>query len=222
MQIELTPLWLSFRLATITTIVLLIIGVPVAYGLSYWKSRFKFLLEGILSLPLVLPPSVLGFYLLIAFAPNSPLGATVKGLFGYQLVFTFGGMVVASVIYSFPFMVQPIQTALENLPPSLREAAYTLGKTRLQTLYYILLPNIKTALLSGIVLSFAHTVGEFGVILMIGGNIPGVTRVASLAVYDSVESLNYAEAHFYSIILLLSSLVVITFVYAVNKRKKNV
>lgn len=222
MAIELTPLWLSFKLATLTTLLLLIIGVPAAYALAFWKSRFKFLIEGVFSLPLVLPPSVLGFYLLMAFAPDSPLGTVIGNLFDYQLVFSFGGMVVASIIYSFPFMVQPVQTALENLPASLREAAYTLGKTRLQTFYYVLLPNIKTALLSGIVLSFAHTVGEFGVILMIGGNIPGKTRVASLAVYDSVESLNYSEAHFYSFILLISSLIVITLVYAINRRKNYV
>lgn len=220
MSIELTPLWLSFKLASVTTFVLILIGIPLAYGLAYWKSGIKFLFEAILSLPLVLPPSVLGFYLLIAFAPDSYIGSLVGSLFDYQLVFTFGGMVVASVIYSLPFMVQPVQTALENLPESLREAAYTLGKTQIQTVFYVLLPNIKTALLSGIVLSFAHTVGEFGVILMIGGNIPGETRVASLAVFDAVESLNYEEAHFYSLILLLSSLVIITFVYAVNKKKK--
>lgn len=220
MDFDFLPITLSFKLAGITSILLLVMGIPVAYLLAASKSKFKFIIEAILSLPLVLPPSVLGFYLLIAFAPNSVLGRMVDNLFGLSLVFSFEGMVVASIIYSFPFMVQPVQTALENLPKSITEASYTLGKSRFKTLIHVLLPNIKPAILVGTVLSFAHTVGEFGVVLMIGGNIPGETRVASLAVFDEVESLNYNQAHFYSVILLISSFFIITLVYWINKRNK--
>ena len=191
----------------------------MAYALSKSKSKLKFLLEGILSLPLVLPPSVLGFYLLLALAPDSAIGRFVESTLGLRLVFSFEGMVIASIIYSFPFMIQPIQTALEKLPTSLTEASYTLGKSKLQTLLKVQLPNIKPAILVGTVLSFAHTVGEFGVVLMIGGNIPGETRVAALAVYDEVESLNYNLAHFYSLILLISSFLIITLVYWINRKK---
>jgi len=220
MNFDLLPIVLSFKLAAITSLLLLIIGIPIAYLLASSKSKFKFLLEAVLSLPLVLPPSVLGFYLLLAFAPDSVIGKIADSLFGLRLVFSFEGIVVASIIYSFPFMVQPIQTALENLPNSLTEAAYTLGKSRFKTLVHVLLPNIKPAILVGTVLSFAHTVGEFGVVLMIGGNIPGETRVASLAVFDEVESLNYEQAHFYSIILLISAFLIITLVYWINRRNR--
>jgi len=220
MDFDILPIVLSFKLAAITSILLLIIGVPVAYLLASSKSKFKFILEAVLSLPLVLPPSVLGFYLLLAFAPDSTIGKMVDSIFGLSLVFTFEGIVVASIIYSFPFMIQPVQTALENLPKSITEASYTLGKSRFRTLIHVLLPNIKPAILVGTVLSFAHTVGEFGVVLMIGGNIPGETRVASLAVFDEVESLNYGQAHFYSIILLISSFLIITLVYWINRRNK--
>ena len=218
MTIELHPLWLSLKLALITSLILFIIGVPVAYFLSQSKWRYKFLLEALFSLPLVLPPSVLGFYLLISFSPNDGLGLFLKETFDIQLVFTFAGLVFGSIIYSFPFMVQPIQAAMENLPVSLSEAAFTMGKSRLETLWYVILPNIKPALLSGVVLSFAHTMGEFGVVLMLGGNIPEVTRVASLAVFDEVEALNYSAAHFYAAVLLVSSFVIITITYWLNKQ----
>lgn len=220
MDFNFSPILLSFKLAAVTSVLLLIIGIPTAYLLAVSKSKAKFLLEGALSLPLVLPPSVLGFYLLLLLAPDSTIGKIIESLFGIQMVFTFEGIVFASIIYSFPFMVQPIHTALENLPKSITEASYTLGKSRFQTLIHVLLPNIKPAILVGIVLSFAHTVGEFGVILMIGGNIPGETRVASLAVFDEVESLNYEQAHFYSIILLIASFIVITLVYWINRRNR--
>ena len=220
MDFDFLPITLSFKLAAITSFLLLIIGIPIAYLLASSKSRIKFMFEAILSLPLVLPPSVLGFYLLLAFAPDSYIGKMASDIFGLSLVFTFEGIVIASIIYSFPFMVQPIQSALENLPQSITEASYTLGKSRFQTLVYVLLPNIKPAILVGTVLSFAHTVGEFGVVLMIGGNIPGETRVASLAVFDEVESLNYDQAHFYSLILLISSFLIIMLVYWINRRNK--
>ena len=219
-ELDLQPIILSFKLAIITSILLLLIGIPVAFLLSRSTAKFKFLFEGVLSLPLVLPPSVLGFYLLLVLGSKSPIGSAIESLLGLRLVFSFEGIVVASIIYSFPFMVQPIQTALERLPNSLTEASYILGKSELQTLLKVQLPNIRPAILVGFVLSFAHTIGEFGVVLMIGGNIPGETRVAALAVYDEVESLNYGHAHIYSLILLISSFTIITIVYWINRTKK--
>ncbi len=211
-------LWLTFKLAAVTTSLLLLIGIPLAYALSSWSSRWKPAVEALVSMPLVLPPTVLGFYLLLAFSPESPLGSWLEAWFGLQLVFTFQGLVLGSVIYSLPFMVQPIQAGFEKLPPYLAEASYTLGKSRWRTLWRVLLPNIKPSLLSGIVLSFAHTVGEFGVILMIGGNIPGITRVASIAIYDEVEGLNYGLANQYALVLASFTFLILLLVYTANKR----
>jgi molybdate transport system permease protein len=211
-------LWLTFKLATITTMVLLIIGIPLGYWLSQSKSRLKPVWEALVSMPLVLPPTVLGFYLLLTFSPQSALGAWLDSQLGIRLVFTFSGLVLGSIIYSLPFMVQPIQAGFENLPTHLAEAAYTLGKSKRETLLRVLLPNIKSSLLSGIVLSFAHTVGEFGVILMIGGNIPGETRVASIAIYDEVEGLNYAVANQYASVLFIFAFVILLMVYTINRR----
>ena len=218
MEFDLQPIVLSFKLALITSFFLLLIGIPVAYFLAHTKSKVKFLFEAILSLPLVLPPTVLGFYLLLVLAPDTFIDKTLEATFGLRLVFSFEGIVLASIIYSFPFMVQPIQIALEKLPKSLSEASYTLGKSKLKTFTHVLVPNIKPAIITGSILSFAHTLGEFGVVLMIGGNIPGETRVASLAVYDEVEALNYNQAHVYAMILLLSSFLIITLVYWFNKK----
>ncbi|MDX1942798.1 MAG: molybdate ABC transporter permease subunit [Saprospiraceae bacterium] len=213
-------LLLTFELAIITTALLFLIGVPLAYVLSSLRFKWKPVLEAFVSLPLVLPPTVLGFYLLIAFGPSSWLGAWLQDYFDLRLVFTFTGLVIGSVIYSLPFMVQPVQSGLENLPPNLAEASYSLGKSRIETFFKVLLPNIKPSLLTGAVLSFAHTVGEFGVILMIGGNIPGETRVASIAIYDEVESLNYALANRYALVLLIFSFVILMVVYTFNQRAK--
>lgn len=212
-------LGLTLQLATFTTIILLIIGIPIAYFLAFSKFRFKPVLEALVGLPLVLPPTVLGFYLLIAFGPNSGLGQFLSYYLNIKLVFTFAGLVIGSVIYSLPFMIQPLQAGFQNLPVHLAEASYVLGKSKWETLFKILLPNIKSALLTGIVLSFAHTVGEFGVILMIGGNIPGKTRVASIAVYDEVESLNYALANQYAITLVLFSFSILWLVYFFNRKR---
>lgn len=212
------PIWLTFRLASITTVLLLLVGIPLAAWLSATKIKLKPLIEAITSMPLVLPPSVLGFYFLLAFSPNSTLGQWLEKAFNLRLVFSFEGLVVASMIYSLPFMVHPIQAGLENLPSSWQEASFTLGKSRTTTLFRVLLPNIKPALLTGIVLSFAHTIGEFGLVLMIGGNLPGQTRVASIAIYDEVETLNYAAAHSYAALLLVISLVILVLVYRFNKR----
>lgn len=211
-------LWLTFQLAGTTTVFLLFIGVPIAYLLAYSKWRIKPLLEALISMPLVLPPTVLGFYLLLAFSPESALGLWLDQWLGLRLVFTFQGLVVGSIIYSLPFMVQPIQSGFEHLPVHLAEASYVLGKTKRETLFRVLLPNIKHSLLTGIVLSFAHTVGEFGVILMIGGNIPGETRVASIAIYDEVEGLNYALANQYALVLVAFTFSILLCVYGINRR----
>ncbi|XHR94368.1 molybdate ABC transporter permease subunit [Mucilaginibacter sp. UC70_90] len=177
----------------------------------------KIVAEAIITMPLVLPPSVLGFYLLLAFSPQHGLGKWLHDTFDVQLVFSFPGLVLASVIYSMPFMVGPVKSALQQLPVSLAEASYTLGKTEWQTFRYVLLPNIKPSLLTAAVLTFAHTLGEFGVVLMIGGNIPGVTRLASIAVYDSVEKMDYASANNYSLILFSITFILVIAVFIFNK-----
>jgi molybdate transport system permease protein len=212
------PLWLTFRLAAVTTLILCVIGVPFAWWLATTCTRFKPMLEALVSMPLVLPPSVLGFYLLLAFSPQHGIGRFLESTVGVRLAFSFEGLVVASVIFSFPFLVHPVQSGFQNLPASLTEAAYTLGKSRWQTFLRVLLPNIKPSLLAGVVLAFAHTIGEFGVVLMIGGNLPGETRVASIAIYDEVESLNYATANFYALVLFAVCFAILFTVYAVNKR----
>lgn len=213
-----TPLFLSLQLAFVTTVCLFLIGVPLAYWLSDMKSRFKPVFESLISLPLVLPPTVLGFYLLLAFSPNSWVGNFLKNTIGLDLIFSFTGLVIGSIIYSLPFMVHPIQAGFNNLPSNLAEASYVLGKSKWTTLTKVLLPNIKPALWSGIILSFAHTIGEFGVVLMIGGNIPGQTRVASIAIYDEVESLNYAAAHQYAGLLFLICFSILLLVFYNNKQ----
>lgn len=213
-----SPLLLSLELAFITTLCLFIIGIPIAAKLAFSSARYKFLLEAIVSLPLVLPPTVLGFYLLIAFSKNSLIGGFLYTYFDIQVLFSFGGLVFASILYSLPFMVQPIQAGLENLPISLSEAAYTMGKSKREVLCFVLLPNIKPALLTGLVLSFAHTIGEFGVVLMIGGKISGETLVASIAVYDEVEALNYVQANFYAMLLLGTSFIILGITYFINAR----
>ncbi len=210
------PLILTFKLALVTTLLLLVLSVPLAYWLAYTRSRVKPVVESLVSMPLVLPPTVLGFYFLIAFSPGNAFGQWLNEWLGIKLVFSFPGLVIASLIYSLPFMVHPIQSGLSSLPESLREAAWVLGKTRLQTLFRVLLPNIKASLLTGIVLAFAHTVGEFGVVLMIGGSIPGSTRVASIAIYDEVEALNYEAANFYSGVLFAITFSILMAVYLVN------
>jgi molybdate transport system permease protein len=215
---DLQPLLLTFRLAAITTAILLAIGIPLAYWIAHTRIRLKPVVETLVSMPLVLPPSVLGFYLLLAFSPQNAFGQWLEQWFHLRLVFSFEGLVIGSVIFSLPFMVQPVQAGFQNLPASLIEASRTLGKPDIVTLFRVLLPNIKPALLSGTVLSFAHTVGEFGVILMIGGNIPGVTKVASIAIYDEVESLNYAAANFYAFVLFAVTFAILLTVYVVNKK----
>ena len=215
-MINFQPLILSFELALITTAILFFIAVPLAYWLAKNELKIKPFISAIVSMPLVLPPTVLGFYLLIAFSPAHFFGGFIEKLFNIRLVFSFEGLILASMIYSLPFMVNPIQSGFESLPASLEEASYTLGKSKLKTLIKILLPNIKPSLITGIVLSFAHTIGEFGVVLMIGGNIPGKTRVASLAIYDEVESLNYHTANIYAVILFAITFIILLTVYIYN------
>lgn len=210
------PIILTFELAFITTLLLLLISVPLAYWLSNTRTKVKPLIETLVSMPLVLPPTVLGFYLLIVFSPSRGLGNWLNEVLGLQLVFSFEGLVVASIIYSLPFMVHPIQSGFSNLPPSLSEASYVLGKSRVTTLFKVLLPNMRPSLITGIVLAFAHTIGEFGVVLMIGGSIPGETRVASISIYEEVEALNYGLANTYSLILFAVTFAILFLVYLVN------
>ena len=217
-MIDPQPLILTFQLAVITTLILLVISIPVAYGLSSWRSVFRPFVEAIISMPLVLPPTVLGFYLLLAFSPSNAFGSWLDKWLDIRLIFTFEGLVVASVIYSLPFMVQPIQSGFSHLSPHLKEASYTLGKSKITTLFQVLLPNMKTSLLTGIILSFAHTIGEFGVVLMIGGSIPGKTKVASIAIYEEVELMNYPAANGYSLILFAITFIILWVVYSFNRR----
>lgn len=214
-MINWTPILLTFRLALVTTALLLVVSLPLAYWLAHTRSRLKPVAETLVSMPLVLPPTVLGFYLLLALSPQYALGNALDSI-GLRLIFSFEGLVIASMLYSLPFMVQPIQAGFSNLPASLTEAAYTMGKSKLTTLWRVLLPNLRPSLLTGIVLAFAHTIGEFGVVLMIGGNIPSKTKVASIAIYDEVEALNYAAANAYSLFLLAVSFLILLAVYTIN------
>jgi len=216
---DLTPIWLTLKLASITTLVLLLIGLPLAYWLSKGRSIVKIILEAIITMPLVLPPSVLGFYLLLAFSPQHGIGKWLHEIFNIQFVFSFQGLILASIIYSMPFMIGPIKSALQQLPLSLSQASYTLGKTERQTFIKVLLPNIRSSVLTAVILTFAHTLGEFGVVLMIGGNIPNVTRVASIAVYDSVENMDYHAANVYSLILFSITFIMVISVFVFNKYK---
>lgn len=207
------PIILTLKLSLTTTVILLFISIPLASWLSRTKTRLKPVIETLVSLPLVLPPTVIGFYLLVAFSPSNSFGSWLDESLGMRFVFSFEGLVVASVLYSLPFMVQPIQSGLKNLSPLLTEASYSLGKSKTTTLIKVQLPNIKASLLTGIVLAFTHTIGEFGVVLMIGGSIPDKTKVASIAIYEEVESLNYGSAHAYSLFLLCSTFIILLAVY---------
>ncbi len=218
-MIDFAPFILTLELAVITTIVLLFIAAPIAYFLANTKSKLKPIYESIVALPLVLPPSVLGFYFLLAFSDNGFLGKTWIALFDTKLAFSFWGLVIGSVIFSLPFMTHPLLSGFESVDKNLKNAAMTLGKSPLEIFFRVELPLIKSPLITGTVLAFAHTVGEFGVVLMIGGNIEGVTRVASIAIYDKVESFEYASAHIYSGILFAFSFVVLFFVYKFNKKR---
>ncbi len=209
---------LTARLATLTSLILILIGVPVALWLAFSPRRWKFLVESAVGMPLVLPPTVLGFYLLVAFGSDTALGRWYERFTGSTLAFTFGGLVVASVIYSLPFAVQPMLASLRGVDRRLIDAARTLGAGKWKIYSQIVLPLAWPGLLTGVMLSFAHTVGEFGVVLMVGGNIPGATRTLSIDIYDQVQSLNYASANQTALVLLVFSYVLLCAIYALNRR----
>jgi len=211
-------LWLSVRLAGCVAAILLALGMPLAYWLAQTKWRGKFLVESVIALPLVLPPTVLGFYLLVAMGANGPLGKLWTAWFGHTLAFTFLGLVVASVLYSLPFAVQPLAVAFESVDARLLDAAAVLGAGRWRTFREIILPLSIRGVVTAAVLSFAHTLGEFGVVLMVGGNIPGITRTISIDIYDHVQSLDYGAANRMAVALLLISFAVLASIYAVNRR----
>ncbi|OLB98592.1 MAG: molybdenum ABC transporter permease subunit [Nitrospirae bacterium 13_1_40CM_62_7] len=213
-----TAIILTLKLATLTALILLIIGLPLAYWLSFSRWRWKFLIESVVALPLVLPPTVLGFYILVAIGPHSPLGQFYTSLVGHPLPFTFEGLLFASILYSLPFAVQPFATAFEQIDRRLLEASWTLGVSRLKTFFKLMVPLAKAGVVTGFVLSFAHTLGEFGVVLMVGGNIEGETRTVSIDIYDEVQALNYAGVARTALFLLAISYSVLLAVYAMNRR----
>jgi len=217
-QADLAALILSLKLALVTTVILLVIGTPTAWWLARSRWRFRYLAEAIVALPLVLPPTVLGFYLLLLLGPHGPLGALMAILGGRSLAFTFSGLVIGSVIYSLPFVVQPLQNAFTAVGRRPLEVAATLRAAPLDRFFTIAVPLARPGFITAAVLGFAHTLGEFGVVLMIGGNVPGATRVASIAIYDHVESLDYLHAHWLSGTLVFLSFVMLVTVYAVNRR----
>ncbi|HTR65047.1 MAG TPA: molybdate ABC transporter permease subunit [Terriglobales bacterium] len=210
--------WLTFRLAALVAGVLAILGLPVAYWISFSRWRWKFIAEAVVALPIVLPPTVLGFYVLVALGPRSPLGRMWQGLTGHTLAFTFEGLVIGSLIYSLPFAVQPFAASFAGVDSRLMAASATLGASRLQTFFRVILPLSVPGLVTGVALSFAHTMGEFGVVLMVGGNIPGVTRTVSIDIYDKVQAVDYAAANQTALVLLLISFVVLSLVYGLNRR----
>jgi molybdate transport system permease protein len=215
---DLSPIWISLQLASVTVVVLLVLGTPLAWWLAHTRSRSRAVVEAIVALPLVLPPTVLGFYLLILLGPAGAIGGFWVELTGTTLTFSFLGLVIASVIYSFPFAVQPLQTAFEAVGRAPLEAAATLGAGPLDTFLRVASPLALRGYVSAIVLAFAHTLGEFGVVLMVGGNIPGVTKVISIAIFEQVETLTYNQAHYLSFGLLAFSFVVLFSVYVINRR----
>ena len=213
-----TALTLTFELALISTIILLVIGTPIAWWLSQTKVRFKSLIETLVALPIVLPPTVLGFYLLIFLGPQGSVGKLVSYLGGPSLIFSFTGLVIGSIVYSMPFVIQPLQHAFSVIDKRADETAATIGFSRLRRFFYLFLPLSKTGYLSAFVLGFAHTLGEFGIVLMIGGNIPGETQVASISIYNYVEMLEYDKAHTLSLLLLLISFTLLAIIYSLRIR----
>jgi molybdate transport system permease protein len=210
--------WLTMRLASLVAGILVILGLPVASWITYSRWRWKFLIEAVVALPIVLPPTVLGFYVLLALGPHGPLGRGWLALTGHTLAFTFEGLVIGSVVYSLPFAVQPFAASFAAVDPRLIAASATLGVSRLSTFFRVILPLSVPGLVTGMALSFAHTMGEFGVVLMVGGNIPGVTRTVSIQIYDQVQAFNYAAANHTALILLAISFFVLSLVYGLNRR----
>lgn len=210
-------IWVTVKLAGLTALILLLVGLPIAYWVSFSRWRWKFMVESVVALPLVLPPTVLGFYILSAIGPHSPFGRLYADLVGHPLPFTFEGLLLASVLYSFPFAVQPFAAAFEQVDRRLIEASWTLGVSKLATFFKLILPMSSAGLVTGVVLSFAHTMGEFGVVLMVGGNLEGTTRTVSIDIYDEVQALNYTAAAETALFLFVVSYAVLLLVYAVNR-----
>ncbi len=211
-------LWLTVRLAVLVAAALLIIGMPIAYWITYSRRRWKFLVEAVVALPIVLPPTVLGFYVLVALGSRSPLGRWWQGMTGHTLAFTFEGLLIGSIVYSLPFAVQPFAASFASVDSRLLAASATLGASRLRTFFQVVLPLSVPGLVTGIALSFAHTMGEFGVVLMVGGNIPGVTRTVSIDIFDKVQALNYSGANHTALVLLVISFLILAVVYGINRR----
>ena len=216
-MIEWSPILLTLKLAAVVCTVLFLIGMPIASWLSFTRWRWKFMVESVVALPIVLPPTVLGFYILVALGSQSPVGRWYRELSGHGLPFTFAGLAIASVIYSLPFMVQPMAAAFGQVDRSLINASATLGASRWRTFFRIVLPLSVSGIVTGVVLSFAHTLGEFGVVLMVGGNIPGVTETISIAIYDNVQALNYSAANHMALILMAFSFMTLSLTYALNR-----
>jgi molybdate transport system permease protein len=210
--------WLTIRLAVLVAGVLVVLGLPIAYWIAYSRRRWRFLVEAVVALPIVLPPTVLGFYVLVALGSHSPLGRWWQALTGHTLAFTFEGLVIGSIIYSLPFAVQPFAASFILVDPRLIAASATLGASRLRTLFRVILPLSVPGVVTGVALSFAHTMGEFGVVLMVGGNIPGVTKTVSIDIYDKVQALDYGSANQTALALLAISFAVLSLVYGVNRK----
>ncbi len=219
MPMDLQPVLLTFQLAALTTMILFLLGMPLAYWLAMSRSRYRQIVQTLVSMPLILPPVVLGFYLLLLFSPESYLGSFLEKFFHIRLVFNFPGIVLGSVLFNLPFMVQPMQSGFSAIPKSVIEASWTLGKSTLETLFRVILPMSQNAILTAMALTLAHSMGEFGVVLMMGGNIPGETRVASIAIYNAVESLDYKAAHIYSLILFFSSFIILLLIFSLGTSK---
>lgn len=211
---------LTGKLAGYTTFILFVLGLPLAYLLAYKRFFLKPLVEALISIPLVLPPTVLGFYMLVAYSPEHFFGRFLDKYFDWRLAFSFEGVLIASVIFSLPFMIQPLQNGLTAIPKSFRDASYTLGKSEFTTFTKVLIPNMIPSIITALAMTFAHCIGEFGVVIMVGGNMPGETRVASIAIYDEVQSMNYGVANQYSLVLFLVSIVILTVIYSINGKKK--
>src|SRR5580658_4129755 len=218
MSIDWQAFWLTLRLALIVSALLFAIGLPIAYWIAFSRWRWKFLFEAIVALPIVLPPTVLGFYLLVALCPHSPLRRWWQTLTGHTLAFTFAGLVIGSMVYSLPFAVQPLAASFAAVDPRLIAASSILGASKPRTFFRVILPLSVPGLITGVALSFAHTMGEFGVVLMVGGNIPGVTRTVSIDIYDQTQALNYSAANQTALLLLAISFLVLAAVYAINRK----
>lgn len=214
--------WLTLRLAALVTAILVVVGFPLAYWVAFSRWRWKFLIEAVVALPIVLPPTVLGFYVLVALGQRSPLGRWWQAVTGHTLAFTFEGLVIGSVLYSLPFAVQPLSSSLSEIDRRLVDASAVLGVSKLKTFFRVLVPLSLSGLVTGVALTFAHTMGEFGVVLMVGGNIPGVTRTLSINIYDQVQDLNYSGANTTAIVLVIIAFVLLSIVYSLNRNFRSV